>query len=61
MSRHHQKFVKTERDTSTLRAEKQQRQEASRQAVRSGVLTQDDLFLVPRSLAKSLRIHQYKA
>jgi len=59
----HQKFKQPEqaRDTSNLWAEKRKRQEASREAVRSGSLKQEDLFLVPYSLARSLRIQRFKA
>ena len=58
-----QKFKQTEqaRDTSNLWAEKRQRQEASREAVRSGTLNQEDLFLVPYNLSRSLSIQRFKA
>jgi hypothetical protein len=63
MKHHHHRFAQLEQttDTSTLWAEKRQRQEASRESVRSGALKQEDLFLVPSQLARSLRIQRFKA
>lgn len=53
-------FAASETDTTSLRVEKTRRQELSRDRVREGKASQEDLFLVPRSIARGIRF-QYKA
>jgi Asp-tRNA(Asn)/Glu-tRNA(Gln) amidotransferase C subunit len=53
-------FTASQVDTTNLRVEKTRRQELSRNLVKEGVAKQEDLFLVPRSVARGMRF-QYKA
>lgn len=53
-------FTASEIDKTHLRVEKTRRQELSRNLVKEGVAKQEDLFLVPRSVARGMRF-QYKA
>jgi hypothetical protein len=53
-------FTASQVDTTDLRVEKTRRQELSRNLVKEDVAKQEDLFLVPRSVARGMRF-QYKA
>jgi Asp-tRNA(Asn)/Glu-tRNA(Gln) amidotransferase C subunit len=53
-------FTASQVDTTNLRIKKTRRQELSRNLVKEGVAKQEDLFLVPRSVARGM-CFQYKA